>query len=224
MKKIYKFELNMLTMNILCIVMFILSYYILFMCGYKGEMSGYWSIIIMLGYLALHEIMHGIGYLLFAKNKKNIKFGAVLEKGALYAMCQEEISKKAIIISLLFPLVTLTFVTLPLALIFNNHFLVFLSLINFSGAIGDIMMFLLIVKMPRDISYIDYNNDLGCFIVSKNDLSNYKMIGIKLTKVMTENEIKVDSSIKRIYISVSSYVIIAIFIAIDVLRLITEVL
>ena len=74
-KKFYKYELNMTLLNILCFVLFFIPFFIILLCGYnfKIEFSNPLIILELFGYMLVHEIFHGIGYSIFAKDKKNIK-------------------------------------------------------------------------------------------------------------------------------------------------------
>lgn len=223
MKKYYKFELNMVWANILSLVMIIVPIVILTLLNfpfYNLKFSGLHLFFIII-YFILHELLHGVGFLLFAKDKKNIKFGITLEKGVLFAACQEKLNKKAILVSLLLPLITLTFISLPIGIINKLPFLVILSIMNFGGAIGDILMSLLILKSPSDVLYIDYNTDVGCYLISENDLEKIDALGFKLTDIGDESKKEVDTSIKRLYISKFSTIILGILLVISIL---TEVI
>lgn len=211
MRKYYKYELNMVLMNILAVVLFIAPIIILETSGkhIMTDINFGFFMIGMLFYLLLHEVFHGIGYSLFAKDKKNIKFGIVLEKGVFYAACQEKLNKKAILISLLFPTIFLSLITFPIGLILNLNWLVIYSIINFSGAIGDLLMTVLIIRAPKDVEYLDYNNDVGVYLISKSDMSNYKSLGFYLAEEGLEKEKNIDKSIKRLYISKNSSIILA---------------
>ena len=224
MKKYYKYELNMLLMNILAIVIFVVPIIILEICGFHTIVNIQPSIFIigMVFYLILHELFHGLGYSLFAKDKKNIKFGIVLEKGVLYAACQEKINKNAILISLLLPTIFLSIITFPIGMILNLNYLVIYSIINFAGAIGDILMTVLIVRGPKDLEYLDYNNDIGAYLISKSDLSEFKSLGFHLTEQGIASEKKVDKSIKRFYVSKTSGLILMLLIFIYIINIILK--
>ena len=225
MKKFYHYELNMTVMNILSIVLFILPFLILVISGY--EMSYNFSgimLICMMFYLLLHEIFHAIGYSLFVESKNNIKIGITLEKGVYYAACQELISKRAILVSLMMPLVFLSFITFPIGLIFHLDWLILLSIVNFSGAIGDMLMFVLILKCPSDVEYIDYDNSVGAYLVSKNDLSKIKSLGFKLGEVGSFKDKKIDKSVKRFYVSKTSIILLSILLAIGIMGIVFEII
>lgn len=224
-KKYYKFELDMVKANILAFVLiipYILSIFIFndFFDDPFGTDNFLVFFILMIIYFAIHELCHGIGYSLFAKDKKNIKYGVVLEKGALYAMCQERISKKGIIISLALPLIVLTIIAIPIGIIIDESILVELALINLMGAAGDIMMLNLVRKLPSDVEYIDYNNDIGAYFLSKEDLSNIEGLGMKCTKSGVHKDKLIDKSYKKFNITKTSTIITIIIMIILILELV----
>lgn len=218
-KKYYKYELNMLVMNILSIVLLIVPFIIIFSCGYSLNFNFniLLEFICLIAYFLLHELFHALGYSMFAKDKKNIKIGIVLEKGVFYAMCQEKINRRGILISLVMPLIFLSIIPLPISFYFHFDLLLILAIVNFSGAIGDIFMTILIMRAPKDIEYIDYNNDIGAYLLSCEDMSNYNSFGFRLTEMGLENAKEIDKSIKRFYISKKSYIFLVIFIIVGII-------
>lgn len=225
MKKYYHFELNMTVMNILSIVLFILPFIIVAICGYEFEIrySGF-LLIVVIFYLLLHELFHAIGYSLFASDKNNIKIGITLEKGVYYAACQELISKRGILVSLMMPLIFLSFLTFPIGLIFHLDWLIILSIVNFSGAIGDMLMFVLILKCPSDVLYIDYDNSVGAYLISKNDLSKIKALGFRIGEVGNYKDKKVDKSVKKFYISKPSIILLSILLVLGIISIVLEII
>lgn len=218
MNKYYKFEINMKLLNILAIVIFILVYIIAMIINpnvlniINEDYNFVYVYLGMFGYFFAHELLHGIGYSLFVKNKKNIKYGIKLEQGVFYAMCQEEISKLGIIISLLMPTIFLTFFSLPIGIVFDLPIIILYAIINLIGAVGDIVLLLLVIKLPKNIKYIDYDNTIGAYFLSDTDLSNIKSFGISCTQTGEHNLELIDSNHKLIYISKPSIIIlVAIF-------------
>ncbi len=211
MKKYYKFNLDMVWANVIATIVLVVSAvaFLFFDRTYQMDIN---IIIYMVLYLALHEVFHGIAFSIYAKDVKNIKYGAALEKGVFYAMCQERINKKAIIVSLLFPFIFLTVIALPIGVLIHSENLIILALINFSGATGDLFMVNLIRKMPKDIEYIDYDNSVGCYLLSKEDLSKYKAIGLKYVESGKDEDKLINKDIKRITISKWSVIILAILV------------
>lgn len=223
MKKYFHYELNMTIMNILSIVLFIVPFIIMYLCGYSINFK--FNGLVFMGmffYLIVHELFHALAYSLFAKDKKNIKIGITLEKGVLYAACQELISKCAIIVSLVFPLIFLSIIPFPIALIFHLDWLILYSIINFGGAIGDILMTILILKMPKGIEYIDYDNSVGAYLVSDLDLSKINSLGFKLGATGNFKDKKIDRSVKTFYISSTSKAILGVFLIFCIVMIILE--
>ena len=209
--KYYKFELKMLWANIFSLVLFVLGFIFLALT-YPNQIvfDNYLSILLaMIIYLTIHELIHGISFMFFCKNKGNVKYGAMLEKGVLYAMCQERISKKGTIISLLAPTIVLTFIALIPAYIFEIDLLAMLAIFNLAGAIGDLMMTAFAIKMPKDIKYIDYDNVIGFYLLSKEDLSKYKSPFLKFVESGKDSDKLINKNIPSIYISKWSWVIFA---------------
>ncbi len=223
MKKYYKFDLDLIIANVVALAIFafgIFVYFVVFKSNIFTNKYFGLELLIMLLYFGLHEVCHGIGYSLFVKDKKNIKYGAALEKSVFYAMCQEEISKKGIIISLLFPLLFLSIISGIIAVIFNINYLLLLSIMNLAGASGDIIMLFFVLKLPEDINYIDYDNSIGCTFTSKNDLSKYKGFGIKFVESKEHKKSLIKTDIPKIEITKWSYIIMIIFVLIAVLNMI----
>ena len=121
-KKYYLFKMNTRKLNIISSIIGILLF-IIFMVVYLqkltiGELADEiynampLIVILMFPYFILHEIFHSIAYVLHGAKFKNITYGAYLEKGILCCLCKQNISKKNILISLLYPFFFLGIVTI----------------------------------------------------------------------------------------------------------------
>lgn len=184
MKKYYKFEMNLEFLNIFAIVLFIVGYIIMQLLGYDLWSNSYSHniFIYMLIWFLLHEAIHGIGFTLLGKNNyKKIVFGIELEKGIFYCACKQVISKANIILALILPLIIIGFITLGIGMSINSNILIFLSLVNISGAAGDIVMTLAILRM-KNIEYLDLDDTTGFYILSNNDLYGKSYPGLRITK------------------------------------------
>ena len=95
----------------------------------------------------LHELLHGLGYLIGGTKRENIIYGMALEKGILYAMANQELDKKNILISLQMPFVVIGVITYIIGAIISSPLLVTLSIINLMGAAMDLVMFFYILKL-----------------------------------------------------------------------------
>ena len=211
--KYYKFELKMWLANVISLLLFIIGF-ILLAITYPTtiEYGSYNMLTVLISlflYLAIHEIIHGISFMFFCKDKRNVKYGAMLEKGVLYAMCQERISKKGIIISLLAPTLVLTCIAIIPAYIFEIDLLAMLVVFNLAGATGDLMMTAFVLRLPDDIKYIDYDNVIGFYLLSKKDLSKYNTKLLKFVESGKDSDKLINKKISPLYISKWSWIIIS---------------
>ena len=205
--KYYKYKMNMVTLNIVAIIFTLLLmnlYFILF----KEVNFGFSILIYIVLWLFLHEIIHGIAFMSFPEvDNKNVTYGAKLESGIFYCMCKQRISKKVIYTSLLAPFIIIGVITLIIAVIFDLKTLGILSIFNISGAIGDLLMTIMFLRMPKDIIYTDLDDCEGFTVLSKEDLSKKNYFGFKLIESGKDNKNLVPKNFTRITCSKASIII-----------------
>lgn len=208
-EKYYKFELNMTLANIIALVEVIILLIINRIFNWIDFTDIPYVLVfaLIIFYTIIHEIFHGISFSFNTKEKEMIKYGAYLEKGVCYAACQSEISKKGIIISLLFPTIILTIVPLPFAILYHLDVFMICILYNFIGAIGDLLMTYFIIKLPKDIKYIDYDITIGATFISNENLEPYSSKVMKLIESGDHKKSNIDKSVKKVYISKTSIIV-----------------
>ena len=104
--KSYTFKMKMLPANILCLFIYISLFIISVLLDVEFYDNNWSPVLVITGiiiYFSIHELLHGLGYVLGGAKSKNIKYGVALERGILYTLCREEITKKNILISLCMP-------------------------------------------------------------------------------------------------------------------------
>lgn len=175
----------MKVLNILAILLFIGIILVIYLVGYDfssiSEYNLFWLFILLFLWLILHEVLHGIGFALFKEvDLKNIVFGMALEKGVFYCMCKQQINKKVIFTSLLFPVTFIGVITLIIGIITGIDLLIYLSIFNIVGSIGDIVMSIYFSRCSNDVIYLDLDDCTSFTVLSKKDLSNIRIWGIKL--------------------------------------------
>lgn len=176
--KYYKYSMNMLFLNIFSLCLFIPFYIIILFMGY-GSFLDLRCLVLYFFWMFLHEFLHGVGFSLSGVNHNKIVYGAALEKGIFYCMCKDRISKKGIIVSLLFPFTLIGVFTLIIGMVLNIPVLVILSFFNIAGCAGDLAMFFSFLRLPS-FDYCDLDDCTGFILVSDNDLSKYKLFGLNL--------------------------------------------
>ena len=216
--KYYKYKIKLGVGNIFASIILILLLILLYFTfdNYYFNLT-YNKVLIMIGYFILHELLHYIGYLI-NKNVKNkdLCLGMCLEKGVMYCRCTNEISRTAVMISLLTPFIVTGIISLIISYIFDMPFLAFLSVSNIAGSYFDILMFIQMLKMPKDIKFAEYDECDAYYIISNKDLTNIKTKGISLVETDKYNKIKLKSKDnKRIEISTFSIIILIILVALS---------
>ena len=189
-KEYYVFKINLKVLNIFSLVIlggaFLVSF-ILFPSLTKFAFNSFWGHIPwLIVYMMLHELFHALGYILYGADPKKITFGAELEKGVFYCLCKQDVSRKNILNASMFPLFWIGIVTYIVSIIFNLPFLFWLSIINISGAAGDIMYFMFFNKLDKDIKFSELDDGTSFAILSENDISNVKSFGLEFVGKVKE--------------------------------------
>ena len=203
--KYYRYSMDMKKLNIFCVIIMVFVFIIIGCLGIFSYLD-FRCLILYFFWMFLHEFIHGIGFYVSGAKHKNIVYGANLEKGIFYCMCKEKISKKGIMTSLLFPFVFIGIITLVIGFIINSPILIILSLLNIAGCAGDIAMIVSFIKLP-DFSYLDLDDCTGFVLVSKSDLSKYKLFGMDLIESGSYSKLGKASNYKKFTISKLSWIV-----------------
>lgn len=203
---IYLFEYNFLTIQIFCLVLTVLfvaltvGIYKVFNFDFMPSMEVVMEsllggkfvlfMIVMMIWLLLHEVIHGVSYVFYGANYKNIKYGVVLEKGILYCKCGEYIDKKNILWSVINPFIYIGVVTLLLGFAFESIWLIALSLINISGACADILMFLFFIRRDKNMKFREIKDSSTFVLKTTEDLTDKKFFAVKLKEELENDNFK----------------------------------
>jgi len=103
-------------------------------------------IVLIIGFIA-HEVIHGVFYAIFCKNKfKSVKIGVVPKKGYAYCECKEILRTNQFAIGLLMPTIILGIIP-SIASLFTGSFNLLLFGMIFTGAGGsDLLIFKKVAK------------------------------------------------------------------------------
>ena len=162
--------------------------------------------IVLFGWSALHELIHGIAYQVNGAKRENITYGVALEKGIFYCKCGEFVDKKNIIVSLLSPFVIIGVITLIIGWLINSMLLIGLSIFNISGAAGDLVMFGFFIKQDKDLRFKELGDSTTFCLKTKDDLSKKKFLSVKLDKVVTDDKEIEEEKSKKITITKGSWI------------------
>lgn len=220
-KKTYVYKMNLVSANVLCIGIFIIFFIVSNILGIEffNRGTNYFIVfILIILYLMLHELLHGIGYFIGGTKRKNITYGIELEKGIFYAMAYQKLTKKNILISLQMPFMVIGVITYIIGIIFNIPLLVLLSIVNISGASMDLAMFFYFLRLPKDFTYSESGNPDEFVVISSKDLTKKKSIFLKLVEVKDYKEKDFEfKNLKKIKITKMSIILIVVFLIIGLL-------
>ena len=211
MKKAYVYKMNLVPANLLGLVVFILLLVLTNVLKVNilpvfDKIPFIWILVLLMLYMILHEILHGIGYRITGTKTNKIKYGIELEKGILYTLVLEEVPKKNILVSLQMPFVIIGIITLLLGYILNIPLLVLLSIFNLMGASMDLVMFIYISRI-KDVYYAETKASDEFILISKEDLTKRKSLFFKIIEVNNyKKEDYIVKSDKKITISKASII------------------
>jgi len=169
--------------------------------------------IIMILWMVLHEIIHSMAYQIKGAKKENIVFGIALEKGVFYCKCKEYINKECIMTSLLSPFLLIGVMTYILGFIIQSPLLIILSIINISGAAGDLTIFNFFIKQNKDIEFKELGFSSPFCLKTTDNLKGKKFIGIKTIKEVDRKE-TIEGPEKKLTITKESWKYIIVLISI----------
>lgn len=203
--KYYVYQMNLITLNISSIFLLLIVGLICLLIDkdfvinsidylFNGNNTIYFFLYYFI-YIILHELLHSLSYVLYGAKFNKIEYGMEIEKGILYCLCKQDISKKNILNSLFFPLFYIGIITLFISYIVNSYMLFLLSVSNIVGCIGDIIMFIFIVRLNKDVKFSECNDSTSFAIKSDKDISDIKPFGLKYLGIKKELDRKMDKKI-----------------------------
>lgn len=216
--KAYIYKFNLVAANIFSIVILVVMAVLTFIIRNNIDFSFPPKLLLyLLIYLCVHELLHGIGYIIGGAKPKNIYFGAALEKGILYCLCRQEVKKKSILISLQMPFTVIGVITYVIGLLINDYNLIILSVCNLVGASMDMMMFFYIMKI-KNVRYSETDANDEFVLITSEDLSKKKSMFFNLKETKPyKKEDYIFKKKKRVEISKISWILLLLLIIISVL-------
>ena len=191
-KKYYLFKIKELELNVVSILLLMLMFLITVTLQVPIDFSDKnfaLCFAFMIPYFLFHEVLHATSYVLNGAKFKNVTFGAHLEKGVLCCLCKQNITRRNILTSLLFPFFIIGVITYIIGYFTNNITLMLLSIVNISGCSGDLMMFLGLSKI-KNFEYSEYDDPTSFGIYTNEDLSKIKLFGLEYVGNKDKLEIK----------------------------------
>ena len=123
--------------------------------------------------VVIHELIHGIAFIVIGKAKlSDVKFGVIWKQLIPYAHCKVPLSIRAYKIALLLPVIITGFIPLIVGLSINSLLTVLVSACLIVGGIGDWIMYLKLRLFTNNAVVIDHPSEIGCIVeISNTDTS-----------------------------------------------------
>jgi hypothetical protein len=135
---------------------------------YLGKFGILWMLIILLAGIILHELIHGLTFLLFCKNGlRSIEFGIMWQYLAPYCHCKEPLPIRPYIIGALMPAIVLGFIPAGIGLITGKFIALVFGMIFSIAAGGDLLIVYLLCGQPKESLVLDHESKVGCYILEK---------------------------------------------------------
>jgi len=176
--------------------------------------------LLLIPYLLFHELLHSFSYVIHGAKFKNVTYGIVLEKGVMCCLCKQNITKKNILISLLYPFFFIGIVTLIIGIIFDLPILVLLSFTNIVGCSGDLTMFYHLVRI-KNFEYSEFDDPTSFGLYTTEDLSSRKFFGLDYVDKKEKLDIK---DYRKLYVSKTSVIFLLLYFVICVFDIIIQYL
>ena len=211
--KYYLYEIKTGTLNIISILLLVIMIGLTIVFVDEININMVTSLVLLIPYLILHELLHSLSYVIHGAKFNRVTYGIHLEKGIMCCLCKQDITKKNILISLLYPFIFIGLITFILGIVYKSGMLIFLSICNISGCSADLVMFFDFLKL-KDFKYAECDNPLYFGIKSSEDLSNKEMFGLR--RIGTVDKLE-QNDLKKFSISKVSMITIVIFIVIIIM-------
>ena len=221
-KKYYLFQMKLLPLNIISFVLLFImigiTYFINKDFFFESLKSTYDSfglfLILMIGFMVFHELLHSISYCIYGGDFKNVVYGIEFEKGVFYCLCKQNINKLNILNSLFFPLFYIGVVTYIIGMVFELPMLTWLSAYNISGCSGDIIMFIYMSRLNKNIEFTEFDDTTSFAIYSEDDVSKMNHFGLKYLGCFDKVE---RNDLTKIKISKKSWFVLALILILSLL-------
>lgn len=123
-------------------------------------------IFLIIGFCFIHELLHGVTWRYFCKDKKSISYGVMWKQLTPYCTCSEPLNFKGYILGGLMPLIVIGLGIFIVALVLGNTMLFVLSVFNILGTAGDLTIALMLLKHRKSI-IIDHPTKCGFITFNK---------------------------------------------------------
>ncbi|MBN2481046.1 MAG: DUF3267 domain-containing protein [Bacteroidales bacterium] len=116
--------------------------------------------------IVLHELLHGLGWLFFTRNKfRSLSFGFMIPELAPYAHCKEPLPLYGYRIGILLPGIILGLLPAMYGIVTGSFTWLCYGMLFTWAASGDLIMFWQIRNLGSETMVMDHPEKLGCIVL-----------------------------------------------------------
>lgn len=136
---------------------------------------GILPIVLFIGGIVLHELIHGITWSFFAKGGlKSIKYGILVKMLTPYCHCKEPLKLRAYILGAMMPALLLGLLPGIIAIATGSIGMLLFAIFFTMAAAGDFMIIQLLWKQDPNSMVLDHPSEAGCYIYIPNQPEDAK--------------------------------------------------
>lgn len=124
------------------------------------------GVVLIIAFIFIHELLHGITWRRFCKDKKSISYGVMWKQATPYCCCAEPLTFKGYILGGLMPFLVIGIGLFIVALALGNSMIFILSMFNIIGASGDLTIALMLLRCRKSV-IIDHPTKCGFVTFNK---------------------------------------------------------
>jgi len=224
-KRLFLFNIKLL--KIVGFILFVIVLVALLGLSYllnRGKISFdvSWQFFLLLAVLLfIHELLHGVAFALFGRVPfLKIKYGCNIKKVIAYCTCEVPITKNDYFIVAIFPLLVTSIIPAYFALIMARLDAVLFVALAFASSIGDIVMAMEILRLPKGSRVLDCPKDAGFYLVegeSRNKDSIFRPLFSEEFEEDDTADISItkgdEPKIKMLWVAIISFCFVMVFLS-----------
>lgn len=130
----------------------------------------FYLLLLALFSIFIHELIHAIFFAAFSKNGwRDVKIGVLWRKLTPYAHCRKPLLVFQYRIALLMPGIVLGLVPIIAGMVFGLFFTFFFGAFMLFSAGGDIIIYIMSLKIPKNKMLLDHPTECGFYIIDKQE-------------------------------------------------------
>ncbi|WP_191963533.1 DUF3267 domain-containing protein [Pseudotamlana haliotis] len=119
--------------------------------------------------IVIHELIHGAIFAYFAKDKwRSVKFGVLWTKLTPYAHCRTPLFVNQYMLAVVMPGVVLGILPVIIGLSIGSNMFLYYGLLMIMAAAGDFLIFVLLLKTPKDKKILDHDSEMGFYVLDED--------------------------------------------------------